>query len=415
MAIYNLSVILIKRIKKNIIIWLALVIVFTIAMVLVQLALYEYEKTNYTIRLTNEMIGNNDNVYNVCLNTPEITEDIAMDMRGFLEELKNVPGVSASGRYIISSLIFDELKDNELLANRNNELFEGTLRADYPSLIDVVYADKELLPLLHMESLDNMETKDTIPTWVGYNYADILSIGNIYTDPLTSCKYEIVGVIKKDLRLPSETLLRSYLYKDMNNAIFALYDERIEADYYYTYNYGNSMYFETNGTDETLNEIISLAKKHNLHVKIRSIPAYIDEYKQENKEMLMLTFLFTSIAVVSGLMSILSSSIINIVLRKQELGIMLANGFLPGDIKRIIFIENGIKQFPAYFISIFITRAYIIRNTLTDLDDCLRVHQYYVVGKAFIILLILLIISSVIPIILLNRIKPAELMGGNEL
>lgn len=404
-----------KQNKGRWISWFVLVVLFAVAITLIQLAILDMEENHYGIRIVEKIIPERNQLYNVRLNTPERGGDMMLRLKEFTDELIEIEEVAAAGRYYETHVVFDELQMDESFLKVNRQLMAGTLAAEYPEILSIVYLDKSLLSYFSMEKLPHGKTADAIPVMAGYAYKDYIKPGAVYTDVMSGKQYEVVGILPQNCMLPPFVLFHSELYQDMDVSLFAVYEDRVDEKHDYISNYAESIYFYSNGSKECTAKVEKLAEEKNLRIKMDTVEDYIREAEKDNRIGMEMTFLFTVIAVVSGFIAMVSASVIRIILQKQQYGILYANGVSYRDTAKLFAIDHGIKLVIAFVLAVIVSWRYLTAVVMTNLSDVLKLFFCRVLGESLLLVVLLFGISVVVPIRLLSQLKVAELLGGNEL
>ena len=166
---------------------------------------------------------------------------------------------------------------------------------------------------------------------------------------------------------------------------------------------------------ETVEEIKKLAQKNFIDVDINTIDELITQYKEKNRDSLQTTALFTGMTVVSAFLAIISSSIIQIILRKQEYGILFANGVSRLESIKLIAMENGVRQGIAFLVATLYVLHRVMEYGTSMYSEAVKIFCNMVIARTFLIVFLLWVFSTCIPALFLNRMKTVELLGGNEL
>lgn len=255
-----------------------------------------------------------------------------------------------------------------------------------------------------------------MPILAGYDYQGILKKGDSYIDDMTNCKYRIEGFLPKGYKLPSDSLFYSdSIYENMDKSMLAVYEDRIDPLGGMTANYTNSIYLVTDGSEEAINNVKRLAEDYFIHMEIGSIEDLIQDSKDNAKDYFAMTALFTGIALLSGIIAMISSAVVQIVLRKREYGILYANGVSKYDTMRLVALENGIIQGISFLITSLYMRHHVEAIAFRNPEINIYVYTQMTFCKSLCIMAVLFVISVWIPIRMLSRLKTTELLGGNEL
>lgn len=401
-----------KQNKRNWLRWLVFILMFVIAIAVIQVVIINNEGTYYEIKLVKKIMPENDRLYNIRLNTPEFSDEVFFCLEEYTNELKNTEGVVAAGRYYKTNIIFEELETDEQFLAMHRIMREGTIGEAYPQCIDIVYMDEELLEMFSINEFPKAKESNAIPLLVGAEYKEYLKEGQCFTDLLSRKRYEVVEVLPENYKLPSTSLFYSELYMDMDKAIFALHDESFEKDLLHC---TDNIYCYTDGSVECMERIGQLAQEKNLRLKIATISELVEEAKINHKEGMELEYLFSIIIVFSAVFAVIVTSVIRILLNKQEYGILYANGISYKDTVKLFAVDHGIKLIVSFVLAFFVTKIYLIKVTISDLEAVFQLLYSQAVWKSALIVVVIFVISTLVPMYLLRRLNVADLLGGNEL
>lgn len=415
MRLNNLLIIYYRQIRHHLWKKIALVVLFTIAMVMMYMAMFEMVKSRYDIAVIKNYFPERERLYNITVWITDIGEATTMGMQNFLDSLGTIEGVEFSGKFYNTNIEFQELLGNEEFLDLNSEILKGSEWEEYPSLLSLCYVDRSLTEFLDVEELSRSKHGDIIPVLVGASYRDFFKKGEIYTDN-SGCRYQICGILPEEFCFPPEILFGTALpYSKMDDKLIALYDVKVNPFYMHTLSASNSIYCMTDGSQETLERIEVMAKNCFIYIKAKNIKQRIDEYKQQEKSYLQMTALFTGITVFAAFIAMLTSSIIHIVLEKQEYGVLFANGVSRRDSAKLMALDNGVCLLVAFFVATGVAVKKVTGQIFFDTREYFNIFSRMVIWRELLIVMLLIVISTVIPVVILNRIKTAELLGGNEL
>lgn len=417
MKIGNLMTIYYRQTRRYRFKGLAIIFLFTIAIVMIHLAIYEREMGRYRITVTKQLLTDRDHLYNIKVwNNIGMESIVEEGMELFLQDLKSLSGVDSSGRFFNCNEVFTELQEDQMFLEYNQRLLEGTKLEGNAFLIDMYYIDRDLTFLFHVKELSQAKhRREIIPVLVGYNYREYFKEGEKYTN-LDGVQFEICGVLPKGFCLPALSLLSSPVPSElMDNKMIALYDDFVNPMHMYTLNATDSIYCVTNGTEETVEQIEKLAKQSFINIKIATIDELIVQYEEDNRWALRTTALFTGITVLAAFLAMISLSVIQILLKKQEYGILFANGISKAEGVKLIALENGMRQLSAFILGTLITYQRIIPTELTYRYQVIFIFKKMVVWKTFFMVCLLFVGSISIPAIVLGKMRVIELLGGDEL
>ena len=411
----NLMTIYYRQTRKNRLKGLAILLLFTIAIAMIHMAIYEQEICRYNVTVTKNLFEERDNLYNIKIWVTDMGDATVEGMAQFLEQLKRLDGVETSGRFYVCSELFVEMQENTAFLEYNQKLKEETMQEVNPAFFEMYYIDRSLTYLLGVDELAKGKRGDIIPVLVGYNYRDYFKEGDIYTN-LDGVRFQVCGVLPEGFYIPSTMLLNSDSPCEfMDNKMIAVYDEIVDPLHVYILNGANSIYCITDGDEGTVEQIKELAKESFIYIQIDTIDDMITQYEEDNKWTFRTTELFTGITVLAAFLAMISFSIIQIILKKQEYGILFANGVSRGEGMKLIALETGIRQLVAFIMGTIIAARKIESMAMTYAFQKIDIFKEMVVWKTLLIVLILFIGSISIPAIVLGKMKTVELLGGSEL
>lgn len=411
----NLMTIYYRQTRQNRLKGLAIIFLFTIAIVMIHMAVYEQAVSQYNITMVKRIFKERENLYNIRVWVTDMGESTVEGTALFLENLRRLDSVEISGKFYDCNEIFVELQDDEAFLEYNQEIIKGTEQEIYPTFLDMYYVDRDLTSFLGVGELSKAKHGDIIPVLVGYDYKDYLKEGEIYTN-MDGIRYEICGVLPEGFCFPPTSLFFSdFPCELMDNKLIALYDDLVDPMHIYILNGSNSIYCVTDGEKETVEQIKELARASFINIEIETIDELITKFKEDNKQTLQTTALFTGITVLAAFLAMISLSVIQIILKKQEYGILFANGISKGDGLKLIALENGIWQIIAFILGTIVAVKKIDAMAFSYADQKIDIFKEVVVWKTFLIVFLLFIVSISIPIVVLGRMKTTELLGGNEI
>lgn len=416
MKLRNLLVLYARQTRKHLGKCVMLTVLFTVAIVMMHLAIYQWMKSQYDIIQVKQQFPDRDNLYNIKVWLYDGGETTAQGMREFVAGLDGIDGVELSGKFYLRGLEFEELMENERFLAYNANIFADTPFQDAPSEVRLLFMDRGMASILDIPELAKAKCSNKVPILVGANYKDYFQVGEIYTDTFTGCKYQICGMIPDGVRLPADLLFHSSeAYQPTDNILLALYEKQVDPNDIFLTNASNSIYCKTDGNTETVEEIKKLAKKNFIDVTVSSIDELITQYKGENKFALQTTALFTGMTVIAAFLAMVASSIIQIILRKQEYGILFASGVSRWESIKLIAMENGVRQGIAFAAATIYVLYKVEGYGIFKSEEAVNVFCNMVIARTFLVVFLLWVFSTCVPALFLNRMKTVELLGGNEL
>ncbi len=393
---------------------LVLVALFTIAVVMIYLALYEMADTYYDIWTIKSIFSNTKNLYNISVWAPGFGDAFIQGEYEFYSQLESVEGVETSGRFYSDNKQFVELSNNLEFIKYNQSIVDGINMSDYPDAIRCYYLDRGFDKLMNKSQLIQEKKGNWNPVLIGSDYKDFFEEGDIVTD-VDNNKYRICGILPEGYCIPPKGIFNSPVpYTELDGAFLVLYDKNMD-DTIHSNIFGSEIYCVTDGTIETEERIEQLADKYFVHIQLSTIDECIQNKKDEDKVSMQTTLLFTGIMVLAASIAMIAESVIQIILKKREYGILYANGVSRWDSVKLIAMENLLRQGAAVGIATAIAWTKISGYTKMGYMNMTDIFLRMVIWRACVIMIILFVLSTAIPVIVLSGLKMVELLGGNEL
>lgn len=408
-------------------------IAVTIAFLFLNVILYNFGERYYNELSVCRVLHQPENIYHVEFLDLNMNDVNAGKAKEVIRELKDKPGISA-GKFYMHNLRFKELQKEEYYqANHREWVFELSAEKEalmeqmnVDGLSDLFFIDQQLLPMCPVLLTDGRKMEDVVqsydgqnPIFVGYDYREVINVGETLTVEDTNQKFVVAGILKKDSQWFSDSDV------DTSKGTFPLDHyfvscarekpmKRMEQDTDYqweeevndtVFTYYNSVYFIADGAVEDQmikSELEAIGKKYDFPIQCRNVMDILQESIKKNAEELRLFILSALIALFVTALSIGMASVTSLLIRRKEYAVMSANGFLLSDIRQMILLENVIK------IGIPLVASYqLMKGTCDKLEVshlCLGISAVYAV--------LLVVLCTVIPVFLLKQMDMTELLGG---
>lgn len=370
----------------------------------------------------------------------------------FYKELFSLNGFENYGTFDDSSTYFWEygVDYNDYFYPNGFELDDSQ---DY-RLVDVYSSCAEVLNIYDIDGnkliLDNKKQRmvveerqrtksddniiEVFPIYVGYDFKGSIPLGTILKQsyleedppPGTSVdevefkqyEYIVVGYLAKNQSFLSDNSIQNG-YGEMVNldrTIILLKDGLVE-DYFALYPSG--FYFTSKSPDTVMKDIKDLAEEYDVRVEVKSVREIIDTIKKEQLSEIKYYGVMFALMVCVALIFISFTSLMIFMIRKNEIGILYANGISHKDINLLIFVINMICTIISGSLAftirtVILSREYGYGDNVHYLKIIQSVRNTYVSWQMAIICLVMAMISSVISIKVLDRYSIRDLIGNNE-
>ena len=415
------------RINRKI--WYSIFCVVIIASItfLVNTVLVSYNKITYVKDKTTQLIDKPvENTYVVEWGIADVKSE---DLMAIKEEHNNIEGVLGAGMFMYGHTFISEFMDDTRFQKINEYIINeevSSLEMDIPELVEMrmkttkmLLVDNDISDLCKLEvengsndlciKLDN----GTIPVIAGYNYRDLLNVGDTFTnysDVYNHEKYEIIGILKQGQVWLSENELGSSINysKCLDNYLVAGSCQLLDA----SFSSVGYMYITDNNDKYVSKKVDSIINSYGYSAKSKTVDEKLEESLSEERDLLKMyvgTFLFLGSI---GILTLSTISVLSVIITQKDIGIMYSIGFTLRDMKKITVMENILKVLTGVVIGFAISFSIMYYSAM-------EYEQHMIVDiemseLPIIILAVMLIIafvSVIIPIKMLEKYSPTELIG----
>lgn len=398
-----------------------------ISVMLIAITLYIYSDNNYCISKADKVLANGikgTGVYVINTTMDEQDFDLkAEEFKNKVAEIRGVEGVAdfkSAGEILTGVPKLREVQDKYI----NQELVKDMKR---DSVYGIITSGNPLsicnAPLQKGEFKESND-KYVVYLYLGNNLSEI-PVGTEYhfsagigTDHELNVTYIVQGVFEKgavfiDSRLLTETydLLSEECAYNLDNMVLAQSSSSMINHFFYTVNGESSV-------EKVNDEIGELAKETGWPMITASAAEILRRRQEKTMEVSRMVIDLLIIVVFANIIILTCLSVSSILGNKSEYGILQANGYSSLKLSMIIVIENAIKFIIATYLGCFAAKIVISLYGFWDSKSMEYLFNdifiNYVLWKVLIIMAALIVISSVIPVMVIKRMKPVNLIGGNE-
>lgn len=405
-----------KNIKKVVIIVLLQVIVF----VLIGQVLIEYNKQNYVPDKCESILSAPlEKCEKIDFGSADLSEERIIK---FVKEIYKIEGLLAVGSECSGA------------QGRKNTIFNGKLREIQSSNPDKSYIEMD-------DSLRCKDTQASLLLYYNFDYADKIDIpknqpidtvylvlGNAYKEiPAGSeyvevldngfeAHYVVAGILEKGEELVETTLVdpREIEFINCDYEIFIMYPME---DYQYSRPYVSYAIDENHTVEEIHNEIIRIADKHGIAREDISFFNAKRSLEIFNEPMNYIVGMILDIAVIIIVATVLVSICIQsvtIIDSMNMYGIMYANGSRRKDVAMIVILENLVKTILSIITAYAFARWYygMAFDASISFEAELAVLNGIVIYQVTGIGLLIMAVSTIVPLIIINKNTPSKLIRG---
>ena len=399
-------------------IWSFIIVVLSIISFLISLNAFTNAISLYTqIDMVKDIFKDNmiDNIYTLKItNIKEDQAEIITDLKNFISKLDKDIYVGAfyeTGEY------FKELENNSEYVKRNEILYKGTYRENSPEISEIVYVDSQLLNMIDTNMTANMfeiDNKEYLPVYVGYDYKDVLPLETILTLARTNQKYIVKGYIENEKWLNNDDFI-SFAPVSLNNKFIIPFSEQDKQDNITQESTNGKIFiYLKNNSNNYIQKINNYAEENGIKLNIILVNDLIDNYKNANQNIVNSNIFLAIMVSVCSITSIISTISILVLMRKKEYGIKIAFGYT----KRKIIFSLITEVIILEIFSAVITYLIIYFRTLNDKSIFNEVYLQTLGSSSIIYMFIMLItvclLILILPLIIINHYEPSDLIRGGE-
>ena len=400
--------------KKLAIVVLLQVIIF----VLIGQVLIEYNKQKYVLnKCENILSAPAKKCEAIDFENASLTEEQIIE---FVKEVHNLDGFLAvgfgcSGVQTIKNTVF-EGKLGEIQASNSNKTYTNMNNGLRMREIQV-----SLLPYYKFDYVDKIDISKNQPTDTAYlvlgnAYKDI-PVGSEYIKELengTKVRYIVAGILEKGEEFVETKLVDPQEIEIINcdYEIFIMYPME---DYQYSRPYVSYAIDKKHTVEEIHNKIIETAEKYGL---ARDDISFLNAKKSleiYNEPMNYVVGMILDIAIIITIATVLVSICIQsvtIIDSMNVYGIMYANGVTRKDVTLMLVLENLVKLILSIITAYAFARCYYslaFDETVTFSNE-LAVLNSIVIYQVIGIGLLVMVASTIVPLIIINRNTPSKLI-----
>lgn len=405
-----------RNIKKAFVVVFLQVIIF----VLIGQVLIEYNKRKYDLdKCENILSAPLEKCESVSIEAADLSEDRIIE---FAKEIYKIDGFLAvgggcCGEVGIKNTIFDGKLRNIQMSNPEKTYFQ---MSDELLTREIQVT---LLPYYNFNYIDKIDIKeeqsfDTVYLVLGNAYKDI-PVGSEYVKKYTDgfeAHYVVAGILEKGEEF-IETSIGSVDVIEIKNCDYEIFIMFPMEDYQYAQTSISYAIDDNHTVEEIHSEIIRIVDKYGIERKDVSFLNAKRGVEISNEPMNyvlgMLLDIATIVIIATVLISICIQSV-TIIDSMNMYGIMYANGITRRDVKIIVILENLVKTVLAVITAYAFGRWYydmafdVSISFKAEIEVLNSIVIYEIVGIA----LVIMAVSTIVPLIIINKNTPSKLIRG---
>lgn len=407
-----------KEIRKKKLFTLLMFIVCLIAMHMVVTSITNATSAIYQQKIFERSLGYDmENVLHLDYNATDENQAFANVLVEYKNYIAELPGIESVGQFDLSGMYFSELKTSEAYMEINEEVVAGRKYEHHPEISQLLQVDEELLSFVKGDILEYVETASgNRPIYASEIFQSILPVGTLLSDDRTGDVYEIAGYFAKGNQWVEEDDLIRFPMVSMDGWFVAPFSDESKNDIMTQLSCLHNTYAllsEDADIDYLKQKLAEYSNQHGFDATAVTLAEEYEAYRMETK---IFTTRQAAIAVFISVMAI--SSIIavfttNILLKRKQYGVFIANGLTQKDIIFCIAVEITVIVFLSTLFAWVIKLAEFMRSTDLFREVLFTAHVYFTLPICLVVAVILVLLATLLPAIKVFQYQPSELIGGN--
>ena len=304
---------------------------------------------------------------------------------------------------------------NEILESQNDHNMKSDEYSDY---VDGVYMLSQAFRINDLElyrgSAEQVGVNDESLMYLGYNFKDI-PIGTVFANEQYGISYTVAGILKKNTSIVDEEILWNLRNLKFSSSISI--DNMVLLIPPCSENYHSRDYFfkcaDGYTYEEAVDRINSISEKYGIQTDTGTLQYRVDTVLSEVDWLLNIFSDLSILLFAAAFIMLMTTQLLTILFRKDELGVWLMSGIGRGKIFMILLGENITKMLLSSLIAlglmVLLERFMITSATAYELRYILWVNL-----PVFLLLCTVLtaLLSSVIPIEYIRTKSIPEIVRG---
>lgn len=268
-----------------------------------------------------------------------------------------------------------------------------------------------------MKPLENdIHSFENVPVVVSAAMKDRFKIGKTYqlyymdghTDKSERIKIKVVGILASSVHFWSGG--STYISENiLTNREFILAPQFKEFEVAISYAFNSLIQFPKQETKEAdLEQVQSLFEYNGLDLQYTTLQSEIDSYNEVQKVVIIGTITFAAILLLLSLLGCIGAILASITTRYKEFGIYYSLGFTKKSMIQLVYGEIIVVFGVSFIIATVICK--ILFATLF-VNEALTMNLS-VIAIAFVIMIICIMLSTIMPFVKLKKIEPIEMIKG---
>lgn len=402
------------------------VIIVAVIAVLINAIMISYEKITYVKVKTEQLLNvSTENTYVVDWGMSMVDPENVVRIK---QEINDISGVKGAGMFTYSYILVEEFADKEEFQDINLAVAMSESRVNQTGagqqewqkkLTNVLCVDNSISGLCSLNvasgSNDLSEASDdgSIPVLVGYNYRELLKIGDTFTNATNGEVYKIIGILEKGAKWLSDNEIGSSINycTELDNYIVVGSSELLDGLFSST----GFIYIMDNDVNLNSNRIDSIIENYGYFAESKSIKQVLDESLKDEKSLLEKYSAILLFLGSIGILTLTSISMVSVLTAKRDMGILYSVGFTLKDLIKITIWENISKVITGSVLGYAFSFMYLYNKSADYEKQIVRDLEVSATPLLiFVVMVVISVISVILPICMLKKNGPSKLISNEE-
>lgn len=395
---------------------LMVTIVGIIALVLVSTSAYIYENSIYCDKTINSVLSEDISNYALVAAMDADVLDELENTTSVSNIINEIPEIKTAGRTEYSIGLeeceFAKIK-NKL--DKSDEFEYINMSCHAPGLYNIELEEGEFPKDMPYNENENY-------VYLGSSFKQYYSVGDTSEQKITEdfvIKFTVKGFLKENVRVLDEDQLLSVnpfmgdkCYYELGKTDVLVLHNDAEND-----NCAICTWEDDYSFDEIREKIIKKTDEYGLNCVVSDVSKIVDEKLVSTREVNSYILNVLGIILITTIVMMICIQVTSILNNMHEYGVMYANGFKTSGIAFMIIFENVLRMIISSILSLLVvyklltSQLYNISNTMDVFND---IFINYVVWINLCSAAVICVLSLVIPLIIISKLRPVQLIGGND-
>jgi putative ABC transport system permease protein len=343
--------------------------------------------------------------------------------------IKQTPGVQRYGSFDTTSITPENLPNQRAFLEQNKKQYAGTRLENAIENSKIVFLDKGIYSYAKFKIINGRPlgeadfTKkdgDVIPVLIGYNYRDVINLGDRFETIIHEKKivYEVVGVLEQRSEWLSGNDYIADPVDNLDNFFLAPFFPIVRESEPMDVAVRMHNTFIQLDSVEMFNQvsaaILEKGRELGINPTLATVGDELQAYRENRKQVSNFSLFMGMFFLVISIIGIVSVTLSSIHARKHELGVRMVAGATKRDISMIILMEL------VWIVTVSAVSGVMLNYVMEAFEDSsvanikLEMFAFPLYGKVMLVSILVILSSVFIPLLRIKKLQLRELVGGRD-